>query len=511
MQLASIARLALLMALTASLSGCIPDRVYQPIGNRQPQYVPPETNGASEFGNNVVAIELHGSGKLQSCCGAAQLGFSEKLIQSARDSVSDKSKVVVITFIHGNQNNARLDSSNYPHFLQLMDCLSSGSDEYNRHMAALPDGDLKSRFAKFKGSDIFECKQPRPDTDVRYVGIYIGWRGSLNTWRADFQQRAARRVADESDIIEILRSVRNAAKPTGGAPSRLLVLGHSFGGLILERTIYHLDWERKADAPVRPFADATITVNEATGGFLAKRLIEKTNAYSIEGLTPGSKNMPARPLLITMHSKGDPLTGPFATWGRRIAGPPPVPKAIYPENDKQFIDANYVQSGDKPSMAFVRRSNPSNLLYFDNSCYIGNDEEEAVRQHSNYITGDPPGCDDVAKALAADALQQDRLRLFHVGGAFPQLEKLYRRIEYSCRGKREQKYRDDNRPVCTTDESSLGHDFNLEPWNRSADWMINMPDDVILGHGGYWQPESIELILEFARVWPVLRREDSLP
>jgi hypothetical protein len=504
-------RCVCLLILTLSCSGCIPDRAYQQIGKSSLQYVDLQKEDTPKFGDNVAAIELNGSGDLQSCCGAAQLDLSEKMIRVARNSVKDKSKVVVITFIHGNQNNARLDSDNFPHFLQLLACLSSGSEEYNRHIAALQDGSLKRRIDRFKGSDLFECKQPRPAADVRYVGVYIGWRGSLNTLRLDFQQRAARRVADGSDILAILRRIRDAAKPVNTKPSRLLVLGHSFGGLILERAIYHLDEEQPTGAgSVKPFADVVITVNEATGGFLAKRLIEKTNGYSVAGLTPGSTSVPARPLLITMHSKTDPLTGPFATWGRRIAGPPPVPTAVSPENDKQFIEGDYVQSGDKPSIRTVRRSNPSNLLYFDNGCYIGDVEIEAVKHNRGYITGDHPGCDDVAKALVADVAQQSRLQLFHVGDAFAQLGRLYRRIEYKCRGTDEPIYLNENRPLCSMGQSTLA-EFDHQPWNRSADWMINMPNDVIPGHGGFWHPESVELIMELTNVWPVLNREDSLP
>ncbi len=512
MRLSLFMRLIPLFVFTAALSGCIRDAAYQPVGSRQPQYTAPVIGASPAFGDNVAAVELNGSGKLQSCCGAAQLAFTEKLIQSARDGVTDKSKIVVIVFIHGNQNNARLDSNNYPHFLQLIDCLNSGGQEFERHMKSLQEGTLKKRFDKFKGNDDFDCKQPQPGGETRYVGVYIGWRGSLNTLRLDFQQRAARLVADNDDILRILRSLRDTTKPDVGSPSRLVLLGHSFGGLILERAIYHLyQPQASGGAAVQPFADMAMTFNEATGGVIPKRLIEKTNGYSSTSLTPGSEKIPLRPLLITLHSKSDPLTGPFATGGRVIAGPPPVPKAVPPENDKAFADPNYVQAGDKPSMGKVRRSNPSNLLYFDSGCYIGTDEKNAATSHADFVTGDHPGCDDVVKALVEDTAQTDRLRLFHVGDAFPQLANLYRRIEYKCRGTKEPKYDHENRPFCSTKQSTLADDYDHLPWNQSADWMINVPPGVIAGHGGYWQPEPIELVVELANVWPVLKRQESLP
>ncbi len=519
MRLIYIVRLASLFLSASFLSGCIRDRAYQPVGVRAPKYTSPALEAGSAFGDNVSTIELDGTGKLHDCCGTAQLVFAEKLIQSARDGVDDQSKIVVLVFIHGNQNNARLDSNNYPHFLQLMDCLNSGREEYNRHVGALADGELKRRFAKFKGDDTFQCEQPRPAPETRYVGVYIGWRGSLNILRLDFQQRAARRVADNGDILRILRTLRRATKPEACLPSRpvcepsrLVLLGHSFGGLILERAIYRM-YQSHAAGPkaVQPFADVSITANEATGGLLAKRLIEKTNGYSIATLTPGSNDLPARPLLITLHSKSDPLTGPFATAGRRIVGPPPAPKAISPDNDKAFAEPEYVQSGDKPDMTTVRRSNPSNLLYFDSGCYLGEDERDAAKESKASITGDRPGCDDVARALVKDSTQEDRLKLFHVGGNFPELGHLYRRIQYKCRGKDEEQLLYENRPVCNTADSTLENDFTLLPWNRSADWMINVPPRIIAGHGGYWQPVSIALVVELANVWPVLKSQDSLP
>ncbi|MDE1161239.1 MAG: hypothetical protein PW792_04740 [Acidobacteriaceae bacterium] len=512
MRLLTFLRFTVILLGTVALTGCIPDQAYQRVGNRSPQYTAPVTGALPSFRENVATIELDGSGSLHSCCGHDQLVFARKLIESARDGVTDKGKVVVLVFIHGNQNNARLDSNNYPHFLQLMDCLNSGELEFKRHMSSLSPGDVKSRFDKFKGSDQFDCKQPPPSGETRYVGVYIGWRGSLNTWRLDFQQRAARRVADHDDILSILRTLRDAAKPNAGDASRLVLIGHSFGGLILERAIYHMYQPQPAGSDaVRSFADVALTFNEATGGLIPKRLIEKTNGYSIVSLTPGSKGKPARPLLITVHSKSDPLTGSFATGGRFIAGPPPVPRATPPENDKAFADPGYIQAGDKPSLGKVRRSNPSNLLYFDNGCYIGQDEIEAARTNAAFITGDRPGCDDVAKALVADPAQADRLRLFPVKAAFPQLARLYRRIEYNCRGSKEPTYKGENRPACSTPQSSLATDYDHLPWNRSADWMINVPPGVVAGHGGYWQPDSVELILELANVWPVLERRESLP
>ena len=135
----------------------------------------------------------------------------------------------------------------------------------------------------------------------------------------------------------------------------------------------------------------------------------------------------------------------------------------------------------------------------------------AAKESRAFITGDRPGCDDVARALVQDPTQEDRLKLFHVGSRFPELGNLYRRIQYKCRGKNENKLPYENRPVCNTDDSTLKDDFTLLPWNRSADWMINVPPQIIAGHGGYWQPVSIELVVEFANIWPVLKLQDALP
>jgi hypothetical protein len=102
----------------------------------------------------------------------------------------------------------------------------------------------------------------------RVVGIYLGWRGlSLDLGEAGrdltfwARKAAAQRVAEGSirEVLARLKEVRDAIDATswpdrGPRNTRLITIGHSFGGLIVYSALAQYLTERAAASTMAPFS-----------------------------------------------------------------------------------------------------------------------------------------------------------------------------------------------------------------------------------------------------------------
>jgi hypothetical protein len=115
---------------------------------------------------------------------------------------------VTILFVHGWKNNASDDTANVPGFRRFL--------------------------------QEFQPKLP----GVKLVGVYFGWRGGttnlavvkeLTYWN----RRDTATYIPGSNLTEALLRVARAAKGLNydDQVPKLVVVGHSFGGLVLERTV----------------------------------------------------------------------------------------------------------------------------------------------------------------------------------------------------------------------------------------------------------------------------------
>src|SRR5207237_1072565 len=121
-----------------------------------------------------------------------------------------------------------------------------------------------------------ERDRPRPK---KILGIYIGWRGlslrgALSYATFYTRKSTAFRVAVGS-VREILALVRRHQKDrndalseveiTRGVGTRLVLAGHSFGGLILFSAVdeYLIESVARPKKVARPFGDLIILVNPA--------------------------------------------------------------------------------------------------------------------------------------------------------------------------------------------------------------------------------------------------------
>jgi pimeloyl-ACP methyl ester carboxylesterase len=150
---------------------------------------------------------------------------------------------LIIVFIHGWKHNARPDDENLRSFRTLLQqaCIS---EEQHAGQA-----------------------EPR-----RILGIYISWRGLTWSWPilrelTFFGRKAtAGRVAVGSvrEILARLRQFQDSRSSNDGARTRLVLVGHSFGGLILFSAVSEYLIESAATPGViNPFGDLVILVNPA--------------------------------------------------------------------------------------------------------------------------------------------------------------------------------------------------------------------------------------------------------
>jgi hypothetical protein len=165
------------------------------------------------------------------------------------EAVAAEADPIVLVFVHGWKHSARDSDDNVRSFRRLL------------HAHA---------HAEFLVPRREGCRR-------RVVGLYVGWRGLTWHWLNIVQnltfwgrKEGALRVALDSvrELFARLRKFRlSGARPEGSGP-RLVIAGHSFGGLIVfsavaEYLIESVAVPKDVLDPVAPFGDLTILVNPA--------------------------------------------------------------------------------------------------------------------------------------------------------------------------------------------------------------------------------------------------------
>jgi pimeloyl-ACP methyl ester carboxylesterase len=151
---------------------------------------------------------------------------------------AERQKPVVIVFVHGWKHSARADDCNLRQFRELLS-----------HTASANDAD-------------------RP-----VLGVYLAWRGlsRYGNWfwlQSSFwsRQKAAQRIAQGTprEILGLLKAFRNG-QPGQAPQATLVIVGHSFGGLIVYTAIAQSLIEAAASQKraTPSFGDLVLLVNPA--------------------------------------------------------------------------------------------------------------------------------------------------------------------------------------------------------------------------------------------------------
>lgn len=176
--------------------------------------------------------------------------------------------------------------------------------------------------------DLAEQLKPRP-----VMGIYIGWRGAVTPipvakefsfWN---RKNTATRIPG-AHLTEALRTITMEAKSNPRA--MCIVVGHSFGGLVLERTLtqamVELILEHQIDSSsgqthdedderlARRVPDLTVLLNEAGPATEAKEFLNFLGDQNVRYFDPDNSDKEnndaseKQPLFLSMTSAGDTAT-----------------------------------------------------------------------------------------------------------------------------------------------------------------------------------------------------------
>lgn len=272
-----------LLIIGSLFSGCVSNRLYNP--SREQYLVSVSPPSEDTVSVDLAIIEFDEFGMLWA---PEQLEAAVSLI-SERNAASDRG-IIVVTYTHGWMNNADPDRE---------------ENDLTRFRNGMQ---LLGQQLRAEGS-------PAPD---HVVGVYLGWRGATNRvplWsNLSFWSRkdAAERVASYQ-MRESLFRLTAAAKAR--PDSKVLLSGHSMGGMILARTLAPtLSSLLLASGPdgVRSPTDLMLLQNSALDGLAAFQLIEylkRTNVQAELRYPDGRTERAPGPIITSITSEADWVTG----------------------------------------------------------------------------------------------------------------------------------------------------------------------------------------------------------
>jgi hypothetical protein len=265
------------------LSACVGNRPYRLGGiadefypNQKPEFE--QTAVSSDRNYRLSFVEFDERGDFWD---RRQLGAASRAIRKS------KKPVLLVTFIHGWHHNAddRKQSGKNPGDVETFRCLLS------------------------------ELAVSESVRGFQVHGVFLGWRGRLVQGPLDYltfldRKGAATRVAGTPVTETIFELIRQARKAHPGR-SKCVVIGHSFGALVLEKAMAQAiaggvlaqdvqSGGQSFDAP----ADLILLVNSATESIYAKEL---SDMFARIGHRDSVN--PNRPLLISITSESDSATG----------------------------------------------------------------------------------------------------------------------------------------------------------------------------------------------------------
>jgi pimeloyl-ACP methyl ester carboxylesterase len=199
--------------------------------------------------------------------------------------------VELVVFVHGWNNDGQWDKGNLKSFREALAAMDRVSAKGNR----------------------------------RIFGVYMSWRGKTRDFPTfvDYYNREATAVKiGRVEATAALQALCTTAKRN--PDSRVLAVGHSFGGLILLRAVAQpLAAQiamssmsgKRADKEIRPMADTVVVVNPADNSLLARQLVSAMTQFNVK-YQKGGMDVP---LIVSITAKEDYLTRSAYTAASAIA------------------------------------------------------------------------------------------------------------------------------------------------------------------------------------------------
>jgi hypothetical protein len=371
---------------------------------------------------------------------------------AALQVISEAQRPLLFVYIHGWQNNATsADVCRFEHFIDTM-----------------------SSYPEITGRKI----------DV--IGVYIAWRGKdltvpgLNFLTFWSRKAAGGTVASQNSCLAAISELALAARAPGKKYHHCVLLGHSFGGLVLGNTISHsiLEASSTGGRNSSPW-DMAVAYNSADSSIGIRQLMaelddlyqydEKRRAYvarsSLESGTALDEN---QPFLIILQSENDQATGKYF----------PIGTGLYNTvNLRYHWDKVAVpgSNGQKVSERHFYTRTPGNNPHLVNFRVVPLGE-----------TTPPAGLRATAnRAFEANIRQNVRDRVFYTSE---------RNDGHEDRFCRDQNYSPDEERPSTGKEVWRRWQFVYTGNARVPCWIVRVPKDIIWGHGGLWSDNSVAML-----------------
>ncbi len=295
-----------------SCVGCIRTRNYHPdnkstfyyrYGAEDPHYGSGYFEEASAH-EAYVEFDARGSMYRDRDNHPLQLEAALKQIDALRhpNGAAAPRKIALYVFVHGWKNNASEDSGNVWGFRRFLSVIA------HQH-----------------------CGVP-------VMGVYIGWPGAtlkMDKFLTFWNREPVADNVGNGELVDAMRSLLKAAKgPRYNDPegSSAVVIGHSFGGIVLERVATKLLREQLSDPDPEAAtpADLFVLVNEAGAAAIARPFLFD---LADKGVTYNDPSGHAHPLLLSMTSTGDVATK-FAYPGGEFVSAKRPPPEKYSQPDR---------------------------------------------------------------------------------------------------------------------------------------------------------------------------------
>lgn len=379
--------------------------------------------------------------------------------KAALEVIHKAERPLLFVYIHGWQNNANSgDVCKFEHFL-----------------------DSVSSFPEVAGQK------------ANVIGIYIAWRGKdltipgLNLLTFYSRKAVGGQIAAQNSCLATINELALAAREPSKKLHHCILLGHSFGALLLGNTIAHsiLDASGTGARNISPW-DMAVAFNSADSSIGTRQLMKEldylyqydSTRHAYVGRSPGEEQGTAvpenRPFLVFLQSENDMATGTFFPIGTGFYNTislryhwenVPVPghhgekvseREFYtttPGNNPYLVNYHVVPLGEA--------SPPPGLRATDNRAFEVNFKENHP-DYSFYTSEHNDGHED---------------RFCHNGNYNP----------------------DEVRPQ-TGRELWRRWQFVYTGNARVPIWIVRVPKDIIWGHGGLWSDNSVAMLAALFRM-----------
>ena len=378
---------------------------------------------------------------------------------AALNVIRKAKRPLLFVYIHGWQNDATSgDTCKFEHFL-----------------------DTLSRFPEMK------------EHKIDIIGIYIAWRGKdltipgldlLTFWS---RKSAGGEVAAENGCLAAISELAMAARAPDKQLHHCVLMGHSFGGLVLGNTISHsiLDASANGERNSSPW-DMAVAFNSADDSISTRQLMaELDHLYKYDPARhayvsrPGAPGKVAtigenRPLLVILQAENDSATGGFFPIGTNVAN---VTGLRYHWTQVSVPGSNGVMVSEKE----FETHTPGNNKYLINYKV----EPRGDATPPPWVKGSEN------RAVEANAVRNLQGRNFYTSTVNDGHEARF------CPGST---YEPD--AVKPASEKELWKKWEIVYTGnaRVPFWIVRVPKEIISGHGGLWSDNSIALFTAIYRL-----------